>query len=282
MLDLGRSIFIFTRLLKNKCMRLILVVIFFHFLSILTLAQESYSIQRDDNDFATYQDIHSNRVNNPKKISAVFNRIIKTKKAELNNPLVYSYRIVVSPKIDIYALTISSFMERKLYLILHDKIKNEVSNTPIVIDLKWAFNNEAGSSFKLLNYPLLSVSNENEMVIISVRERVHNGNVYNAVLNKQYLLKDDPLSLQLLFCYEESSVLPDGKVVHRILDGTKFINVILDEQTATRSIGRIEIDTKKRVIVERLCELDELCDVLFTTSGMPDEQLFKTGVVAIY
>ena len=249
--------------------------------SCATSAQDStHSIQRDDNDLATYYDTYSSKVNNPNEVTRKYESIVKTKSEDLGKVQFYSYRIKGDDTIDFYLLTIISPIEKQVYILVFDKNQKKVSNDPLIVNLKSGFNNEVGFNVKLFDYPLINVVKNDKDYFLFVRERVHNGNVYNAILHKKYLLKN--LKLEMQFCYEEKSLLNDGTIIRRKINKENILEVFVEKSLETECVGKIEIDWQSRVIKKRHCEKDEFCEMLFTTSGLDEQVLLQKGSVLKY
>jgi hypothetical protein len=165
-------------------------------------------------------------------------------------------------------------------MIAYNNLDQSLTKSPVKLDLKWGFNNESGFDFKLLDFPLIKVRNENQRSVVSLKERVHNGNIYDAVITKTYSL-DNNLNFYLDFCFEENSLTFDNQKIRRILKDN-IISVFKENETCLEFLGKIEIDIVRKKIVKRECVNDNFCQILFTSSGIEDEEIFKYGFVFKY
>lgn len=233
------------------------------------------SIVRNDNDYVTYNDNESLKEFNPKKVKEMFKLIIKEIKENSKKVKFYSYKINVNENIDIYALIVDCNFKNDCYLIAYDKFRQIITINPVKLNIKWANNSESGFKDKLLYFPLLDVQELDNKHTISVKERVHNGNTYNAVINNIYILKDD-LSFDLKFCYEETALTFDGHKLKRVLNNN-IIYVYKQDATVLEYLGKIQIDIEAQKIIKKECVKDEFCEILFTCSGEDEENILKNG-----
>ena len=239
-----------------------------------------YSIVRNDNDYVAYKDNFSPKDATPKRVLEKFQLIVDELKYDSPNIEFYSYKIILNETIDIYSLLVNYNLKKECYVLAYNKKVGTITNTPIIINVKWSFNNESGFSYKLLEYPLVGIRQINNNFIVCLKERVHNGNMYNAVIDKLYSLNDD-MSFDLRFCYEEASLTLDNQIIKRYLkDNT--ISVYIKKDTSCEIIGKIEIDAKAKKIIKTECLNDKFSEVIFTTSGKEDEYILKNGFTLKY
>lgn len=239
-----------------------------------------YSIVRNDNDYVTYRDIHSFKETTPQPIVKKFKSIINGLKCDSQTVYSYSYKININENVDIYSLFVDYNFNKDCYLIAFNKTETIITEFPIVINMKWSFNNEDGFNFKLLKFPLIDIKQNDGNYTVCLKERVHNGNIYNAVIDKIYIL-DKYLSFNLKFCYEETSLTFDNQKIKRILNNDTIL-VYKENDISFEYLGKIEIDSKAKTIVKKECINDELCPILFTASGEEDEYILKNGVTIKY
>ncbi len=233
------------------------------------------SIVRNDNDYVTYIDNESLKEFNPKKVKEMFKLKIKQIKGNTKRVKFYSYKININENIDIYALIVDCNFTNDCYIIAYDKFKQTITINPVKLNIKWANNNESGFKDKLLCFPLLDIQKADNKYTISIKERFHNGNTYNAVINKIYILKDD-LSFDLKFCYEETALTFDGKNIKRVLNDNN-IYVYKQGKSVLEYLGKIQIDVEAKKIIKKECVKDEFCEILFTCSGEDEENILKNG-----
>lgn len=233
------------------------------------------SIVRNDNDYVTYNDSESLKEFNPKKVKELFKLTIKQIKRNSERVKFYSYKININENIDIYALIVDCNFRNDCYIVAYDKFKQIITSNPVKLNIKWANNNESGFKNKLLCFPLLDIQKVDSQYTISIKERVHNGNTYNAVINKIYILKDD-LSFDLKFCYEETALTFDGQNIKRVLNNN-IIYVYKQDASVLEYLGKIQIDIEAKKIIKKECIKDEFCEILFTCSGESEETILKNG-----
>jgi hypothetical protein len=236
------------------------------------------SIKREDNDYVTFRDLESLKERNPPAVRQKFKSILDG--LEYHNTEFYSYRIAANANLDIYVLITQDNFRKDCYVIAYDKAKSLTSKTPIFINMKWSSNNESAFHDKLLAFPLLKVIETKENVTIHLKERQHNGNIYNAVITKIFVITPD-LSFDALFCYENNALTFDNRKIKRILNH-RTISVYSDADNVVELVGIIEIDEQGEKITERKCYNDEYCDILFTTSDAEDEVLLRRGNLTNY
>lgn len=232
------------------------------------------SFVRLDNDYVAYKSIDSKKEVVPLEIKHTFEEILD--KEELSeNP--YSYKIKISNDIFAYILINNNFIETKGYIIFFNKEKKKVSKTPIIINLKWAYNNEEGFGFKLLDYPLFQINKENNINYVILKERVHNGNSYNAVVTRVYELRND-LYTELKFYFESKVLLDDGNEIVRYLKENKILSY-LQKRDKTIYLGTVFLNSKMDNIESISCDYNDYCDVLITSSGIERDKFFKNGYI---
>ena len=111
--------------------------------------------------------------------------------------------------------------------------------------------------------------------LLYFKERVHDGNTYDAVINKVYDLNID-LSFNLKFCYEEAAQTFDNQIIKRVLSNDSIL-VYLIKDTSYEYIGKVVIDFVGKTIVKKECINDEFCQILFTASNKSEEFILKNG-----
>jgi len=240
----------------------------------------NYSIVRVDNDYANYKDVHSIKELNPPKVIEKLKNVLN----ELDYSLIASdfvtYKITVNSNIDLYVLLIYEFPYNLGKVFAYNKVLNEISVAPLDLNIKWGFNNEVGFTNKLLDYPLIETAIKNETIEIIIKERVHNGNIYNAVIKKHYTLNSD-LSFTLDFCFEKICLLWNGQKIKRVLVNDTIF-AYLDLDLSLQYIGNVQFDRKTKKVIKRECIVSEYCEVLFTSSPDEDEYFLKNGYTFFY
>jgi hypothetical protein len=189
-----------------------------------------------------------------------------------------SYKIIIDSNISMYVLVATCNFQKLAFFIPYDETYQKVSSSPVQIDIKWAFENEEGFLEKLLDYPLASIDANNKLLFL--KERVHNGNVYNAVITKVYRLNTD-LSLTLKFCFESKALLNNGSEIWRRLTSDGF-RCYEHSSDSMQYLGKVFADFELGKITLKDCSTNFDCNYLFTISGFPDEELLRKGYVSPY
>jgi len=261
-------------------MKIFYLLIIFLLTSQLYCQDFKYAIIRDDNDYVTYEDVQSLKEVTPPMMVKKIESIISNFKSDLKVVHSYLYKINVDETIDIYSLFVNYNFKHDCYLMAFNKLNATITEVPIILNMKWGFNNESGFNNKLLKYPLIEVKKSESGYIVFLKERVHDGNIYNAVITKIYSLNKE-LAFDLKFCYEEISLTLNNQKIKRILDNNAIL-VFEEKDTSFEYLGRIEIDPKTKTIIKKECLSQEFCQILFTTSGKEDEYILKNGFTTEY
>jgi hypothetical protein len=240
-------------------------------------SQVKQAIVRNDNDYVTYNDTYSQKEKLPSEVLKKFKSVSDTIE---NVRELLNYKVKVSDSIDAYILIVNSSNLRQAFIVFHNEKEHKTSSKFIGINLKWAFNNENGFDVKLLAAPLIRIETLNGKIFIYLKERTHNGNVYNAVVNKVYEITDD-LVTTLKFCFEESALLEDGSKLNRILHDKEIVTYRIFRNQITK-VGSITLNNTRDSIVDRICSDSNFCELLFTSSGIKDEQFLKEGYTFKY
>lgn len=172
---------------------------------------------------------------------------------------------------------------------VHDR---KMTSSPPYVNGKWMENNERGLRCDEVGYlidkPLLSFVDidRDGAAEIAVKERVHNGNMYDAVITKYFRLNKNDLSVELALAIESKYLFFfDHKCVfYRYLEG-EVISVWLDcTYDVPKEIGRIYLDkTDEGYIVSDVwCNEDRFRNMLVTASGYEAEQFLNHSYYSVY
>jgi hypothetical protein len=140
----------------------------------------------------------------------------------------------------------------RYYFLLNNDVNDKVTQIPPSINGKWMSKNEGGfkEQYKLLKAPLISfedIDNDFNKEII-VKERLHNGSIYNAVIQNYFKVDLVNLSLTRIFCLEIQAFHPfDNQIsVYRQFKNntiyTKLISNKNDGLRDTSEIGTIKVN----------------------------------------
>jgi hypothetical protein len=236
-----------------------------------------YSIIRDDNDYETFYDSHSRMEESPLSVIRVFQKQIKLLSYVKNS---FVYKIKSTGDIDTYVLIINSQLIKQALILCYDSKTKKVTSKPIKINLFWSFNNESGFEFKMLNYPKIKIEDSEGKILIHLKERVHNGNSYDAIIHKIYEVKKN-FNTELQLCYEELSRTFDNQFIYRFLEKGKIISYV-KIGFDNKKIGEININLETFKIINKQCIETDYCDFLLTCSNQNEEDFLKKGYNGSY
>ncbi|TKG88129.1 hypothetical protein EYV94_27580 [Puteibacter caeruleilacunae] len=248
------------------------------------------AVIRDDNDFVTYNDTLSNNADLSKEILDEIQSFQKRGEKILvqeNLDITLIFKIRYTSRISVYVVKSESQNEIVYRLIAFDNKTKLYSKTTPIINGKWMENNEAGFNpkYKLLRKPLISFSDidgddRNEILM---KERVHNGSIYNAVICHYYSI-DNFMNLKELICIESRYVCPfENCIVNRSFKNDTIISEIRDGKEKLRIIGKVKITFSDSVEMGRKFSYDEKYeDLLVTGSGISEELFLKEGYTFKY
>ena len=251
----------------------------------LSCQVKNYSLHRIDNDFATYNNEQlSERIELPQELSknviAIVNNINESIAPDkLDN--YYIHKIDVNDTIDIYVLSIESFTLTEHQIYLYDVITNQLSKTKVAINGKWAKNTEEGFDIKLIDLPNIKIQKIENESILTIKERVHNGNSYNAVIQKYYKIDFEKLTLSLKYCLEIKALGYDDVIIERVIDCNN-VKVYKRYKNNIQEIGSFILSDDKNTIVTKKCLDDNYCSQLVTCSGLEDKIILKEGYLIRY
>lgn len=251
-------------------------------------------IVRDDNNYVSYYDTVSFREKMPKNVKEElktnFNKsqdidsldfILEVLAYEKYNLI---FRIAFSEHVDLYVVKYCVFNSIEYYFFGYDKLNDKISQNPYRINGNWIDNNESGFIYKLNTEPLLLLDDnkENKHNLV-LRERVHNGTSYDAIIN-HYILLDASMNFQLLFCIEaiyqyvnpEINKDIDAKMYRTYFQG-KVESVLRFDSQDEEIIGIFEIDIDNQIVKNRCVFNSDYENYLITGSGMDDNQFLKEG-----
>ena len=244
-------------------------------------------VVRIDNDYVSFFDTVSRRVEMPKRIKdEIENYFLNIESADSSENLVFCTSYA---NVDIYIVKFHSLSSIGYYFWGYDKSTDKLSKKPYRINGKWIESNEYGFSRKLITPPLIEFTSEiaNGYDFI-LRERSHNGTSYNAVID-HYVSMDNNMNLEVIFCVESvfQYISPEitensDAVIYRLYKYEKVKCYLKIDDREEKHIGDFEIDMdNQRIKNKNVLDLDYE-DYLITGSGI-DEILFtKKGQVFEY
>ncbi|MFZ1787927.1 MAG: hypothetical protein WAT92_06440 [Saprospiraceae bacterium] len=240
---------------------------------------------RNDNDFSSYDDSkYCENIATPKVISNEFSRIlseIKTINGRAGN--YYSHLIKIDSSIDIYVFSVRSISTFDHYIFAYNSIDNhKISKKPVVINGKWSENNEDGFDLKLMNLPNFRLIDKKENVLnIIIKERVHNGNVYDALFEKYFELNQKTLEFTLKYCIESKACGIDDIIIERLIEGNE-VKVYKRDKNKVEEIGSYVLSDDMKKIISKKCIDDYFCNQLVTLSGLDDQSVLSNGYLFRY
>jgi hypothetical protein len=207
----------------KRILTVLFVVLSLRSLSAQALTQ--MAICREDNDFCTYLDTVSARKTIPLNVVVYFKNYYSMDTSNIDQ----IFEIKFNPY-SLFVVHLAKLVgwDEEYHFWVYDSCSNSFSSHPYVIKGQWMSNQEEGFDVKLLSYPLVHEKHGE----VWIKERVHNGNTYNAVI-KHKVLCDKKLNLKLTACIEEVSqchfpwMAPDGyALVYREQQGNDVICTI--------------------------------------------------------
>ncbi|MEZ4884905.1 MAG: hypothetical protein R3E32_09285 [Chitinophagales bacterium] len=247
---------------------------------------------RSDSTFVTYNDTLSKREEVHMRVFQKINDIIelnfyetKYEKDKIDGIFMVKY----SDEINIYVVKLKSFAIL-YYTVFAENIKTgKLSSNPFYINGKWMENNEAGFRFesRLLEEPLLYFKdiNEDSKKEIVIKERVHNGTVYNGVIENYYSVDND-MNMNLSAAietkyidlhYDDCLIIRDlEKGVIKVRLKCKDSEIIdIGEVYLSYEESKVQIDSSKLFI-------EEYEELLITGSGIEDSVFLNEGYKFAY
>ena len=246
------------------------------------------AIHRSDNSFVTYNDSLSIKVPIPlivkNKIGGLLKNYESSSPPDYENLPPVAFKINYSKNIDIYIVKLYSFTAISYYLIAFNNVSNSITKTLPSINGKWMENKEAGfmKGDHLLTDPLFyfqDINHDGKKEII-IKERVHNGTAYNAVVNHIYSL-DKQMNFNKIICIESRWIDPmNGPGINRSLHNNIITSELINNNKVT-AIGKVKLTGAQKVISEK-CYQPEYENLLITGSGVNDEVFLRNGYTFRY
>lgn len=246
-------------------------------------------VKRANNDFVTYTDSVSLLLKLPVIIEKSFDDIIDSIESVVfqNEFLVFS--VTYSSEIELYILKIyrdSGLVD--YFLIAYDFESQLISKNNIQIDGKWMESNEKGfnENHKLITEPLIYFSdfnddNKNEIII---KNRVHNGNIYNAVIENIYTISSDLKIDSLLFLetkYED--IFRQCLIVRDYsLKKNELKTSLICDDTLTIGYSKLSITYNGVEITDSTLLIPEYENLLITGSGLNSQEFIRKGYGHLY
>ncbi len=228
-------------------------------------------VVRADNAYVSYFDSVSTRKEAPIAIQNICSKYYANNDFDRNQIFEIEFGTIV-----IYVIRNSGVGFEDYYFYAYDPFFFKLSDTPFVIKGKWCADEESGFDKKILNNQMIEISGEN----IILRERVHNGTSYNAVLLYS-LICNEKLEFFIKYCIEECSLYSTPEmnsneylIIRREITEGLQVNCFLENgQKSKYYIGSYNLSTEGAII--KINVVDNDFDTwIVTTSGM-DSQLFS-------
>lgn len=156
----------------------------------------------------------------PTQVSERINAFISAKDDREYWSLLCTYKLTYNDRFDIYVAKLSLVSLESYRVMLFNKTTKHASEQMVYIDGRWDGNEERGylESIRLMSEQVVTLKDvlplpEKEVIL---NERVHNGNVVNAVVQHYYTLDENSDSLKHLFDVESLYFAPMEELyVHR-------------------------------------------------------------------
>lgn len=264
---------------RNKILTFMFSIIVI-FSGALSCQVKKSSFHRNDNDFSTYNDKNNCEEILLSKVAymKIAKSIDKIKKSisPIKIDDYYLHTIHVNDTVDIIVLSIKSFVLSEHHFFVFNTKTNKVEKSNFSINGKWSNNNEDGFDIKLMELPNIKIENQENGVFISIKERVHNGNSYNALMQKFYKIDIEKLALDLMYCLEIKAIGYNNVVIERILDGN-IVKVYTRDKNMIKEIGNFTLSKDFKIIESKNCLDDFYCNQLVTCSGKDDQIILNEG-----
>lgn len=241
---------------------------------------KNYSYHRSDNDFSTYND---NKYCQEIEISKLVFKNIRNSIDTIRKSIFpikfddcYLHSIHINDTIDIIVLSIKSFVLTKHLFFVNNTKTGQLVKSNFSINGKWAKNNEDGFEVKLMELPNAKIENIENESVLTIKERVHNGNSYNAVIQKYFKVDCDKLTIDLKYCIEIKAIGFDDAIIERLAEGNE-VKVYKQDKNNIREIGSFILSSDKKTIESKYCLDEYYCSQLVTCSGLEDQIILKEG-----
>ncbi len=231
------------------------------------------TIVREDNSFVSYYDSISFTKETPRNIRELCSVRYEQDDSERNQIFEVSFN-----DLNIYVIRYSGIGFEFYDIWAYNPKIDKLSASPFTINGKWVVDNEAGFDKSILDGYLLVFSGDN----IILRERVHNGNSYNAVV--LYNLKcNNQLEFELQYCIEECSLchlptmaLGEDLTIRRKLNNQHVYCYLEKENTEMQLIGYYKLASNG--IINSINVIDNEFETwIVTTSGIDPQMFSKQG-----
>lgn len=253
-------------------MKQILIISLFFLNGVLFSQNIKKTVVRDDNDYVMYNDTFSPKEKTPEK---VLNKFKNDLKSVIQLKDATSYKVHCTDKIDAYILVVNGSFVKEAYVLLYNNSNKEISTKNLKINLKWSFNSESGFDFKMMTFPNIKAELSEGKLFLYLKERVHNGNVYNAVITKIFETGED-LSMNLKYCYEDVCLISNDIKIFRKLNENKIISY-KNEKDKIDYLGSFIIDKNTGRVISRDCINNIFCEFLITGSNQDEENFLQKG-----
>lgn len=240
-----------------------------------------YSLHRNDNDFASYNDkLYVENVPLTKDLNGKFNIILEEVKKEIGSydklKDFYIHNVFVNDTFEMYVLTLNSFSKKEHQIYLYNKMKKQLSKGKVTVSCKYSLNGEDGFNEKLIDRPNIETRFIGNNLSFSIKKRFHNGTAYNAVIQKFYTVDLAQLSFKLSYCVEVKAISFEDDIIERIIDGDT-VRVYKRNSSGIKEIGSFVISSDKQSIVSKNCLDERYCTQLVTCSEDDDQEFLIMG-----
>lgn len=242
------------------------------------------AICRADNDFVTYNDTLSPKEPVPSAIKQIISKSYKKYNPALEpgTGSILAFKINYTRDIAIYVVKYISFDAICYQLIGYNTVSHLAAvKHPPIINGKWMDNREEGfdSSVHLLSGHMSyfkDVDHDGKIDFI-VKERVHNGTVYNGVIEHAYYI-DAQMNLDQIICIETKFIDPyNGCIINRVLkNNVLFVTTTCNGETTLIGKVKLHINSDKKIIYSKIYQ-KEYADALITGIRVNEEAFLKKG-----
>lgn len=231
-------------------------------------------VVRDDNGYVSYYDSLSPRKEAPWAIQEKCSKCFPSNHLERNQIFEIDFG-----EYDIYVIRYSGIGYEYYYFFAYDPALRKLTDKPFVINGKWCADNECGFEKPLLNGPMIEIHD----AYIYLRERVHNGTSYNAVL--LYCIEcDKEMEFDVKYCVEEYALtckpemrMNEYLIIKREITEGLRVNCYLEDGTKKKDfIGSYVISSEGNIVDIRI-DNDIFRTWVVTSSGIDPHIFSKQG-----
>lgn len=239
------------------------------------------ALKRSDNDFVTnIADSLGDKIALPEELNSFLDQLEGTDSISNSKKQNLIFWIDYDPNTVLLVVKkIGSNYEISYHVMAFDKTNKLNGKSLAIINGKWMDNNEEGFDMKFLEKPLIffqDINNDNKNEIV-IKERAHNGNIYNAEIWNYFEL-DKTLNLKKILAVEvkQLSIFDECLITRSYDSGTITAN--LNCEDGMRNIGQVSLEIGDSVrIKNKIINIPPYGGMVITGSGMNEVEFLNKG-----